>query len=119
MIPNHGPNLEFGLGEAADMIRETTARFAADKIAPLAAEIDRTNNFPRELWPQMGELGLLGLAFFSFGVVWGLTAKPDYVADSLATPFVVAALAGLAGVGFFMVAIFRLLQRLGRAAEHD
>jgi isovaleryl-CoA dehydrogenase len=61
MIPNHGPNLEFGLGEAADMIRDTTARFAADKIAPLAAEIDRTNEFPRTLWPQMGELGLHGV----------------------------------------------------------
>jgi isovaleryl-CoA dehydrogenase len=61
MIPNHGPNLEFGLGEAADMIRETTARFASDKIAPLAAEIDATNAFPRQLWPQMGELGLHGV----------------------------------------------------------
>src|SRR5687768_11329487 len=61
MIPNHGPNLEFGLGEAADMIRETTARFAADKIAPLAAEIDATNAFPRELWPKMGALGLHGI----------------------------------------------------------
>ena len=61
MIPNHGPSLEFGLGETADAIRETTARFAADKIAPLAAEIDRTNAFPRELWPQMGELGLHGV----------------------------------------------------------
>ena len=61
MIPNHGPSLEFGLGEAADMIRETTARFAADRIAPIAAEIDATNSFPRELWPQMGELGLHGI----------------------------------------------------------
>ncbi|MBI1199728.1 MAG: isovaleryl-CoA dehydrogenase [Phenylobacterium sp.] len=61
MIPNHGPNLEFGLGEAADMIRDTTARFAADQIAPLAAEIDATNTFPRELWPQMGDLGLHGI----------------------------------------------------------
>ncbi len=61
MIPNHGPNLEFGLGESADMIRETTARFSADKIAPLAAEIDQTNEFPRHLWPQMGELGLHGV----------------------------------------------------------
>jgi isovaleryl-CoA dehydrogenase len=61
MIPNHGPSLEFGLGETADAIRETTARFAADKIAPLADEIDRTNTFPRELWPQMGELGLHGV----------------------------------------------------------
>ena len=61
MIPNHGPNLEFGLGEAADMIRETTARFSSDRIAPLAAQIDETNTFPRELWPQMGELGLHGV----------------------------------------------------------
>ncbi len=61
MIPNHGPTLEFGLGETADAIRETTARFAADKIAPLAAQIDETNTFPRELWPQMGELGLHGV----------------------------------------------------------
>jgi isovaleryl-CoA dehydrogenase len=61
MIPNHGPNLEFGLGETADAIRETTARFAADKIAPIAAQIDETNKFPRELWPQMGELGLHGV----------------------------------------------------------
>jgi len=61
MIPNHGPSFDFGLGETADAIRETTARFAADKIAPLAAEIDRTNTFPRELWPQMGELGLHGV----------------------------------------------------------
>ncbi|RAK69174.1 isovaleryl-CoA dehydrogenase [Phenylobacterium kunshanense] len=61
MIPNTGPNLEFGLGESADMIRDTTAKFAADQIAPLAAEIDRTNEFPRQLWPRMGELGLHGV----------------------------------------------------------
>jgi isovaleryl-CoA dehydrogenase len=61
MIPNHGPNLEFGLGESADMIRDTTAKFAADQIAPRAAEIDQTNTFPRDLWPRMGELGLHGV----------------------------------------------------------
>ena len=61
MIPNHGPSLEFGLGETADAIRETTARFAADHIAPLAARIDAENSFPRELWPQMGALGLHGI----------------------------------------------------------
>jgi isovaleryl-CoA dehydrogenase len=55
------PTLDFGLGETADAIRETTARFCADKIAPRAAEIDATNTFPRELWPQMGELGLHGI----------------------------------------------------------
>jgi isovaleryl-CoA dehydrogenase len=53
--------MDFGLGETADAIRETTARFAAEKIAPLAAGIDETNTFPRALWPQMGELGLHGI----------------------------------------------------------
>lgn len=53
--------LEFSLGENADAIRETTARFAADRIAPIAREIDETNNFPRSLWPEMGALGLHGI----------------------------------------------------------
>ncbi|MCE3290683.1 MAG: acyl-CoA dehydrogenase, partial [Caulobacter sp.] len=44
-----------------EAIRETTARFAADRIAPMAADIDRDNHFPRELWPEMGELGLHGI----------------------------------------------------------
>ncbi len=55
------PPFDFALGETAEAIRETTARFAADRIAPLATEIDRTNAFPRQLWPQMGELGLHGI----------------------------------------------------------
>ncbi len=53
--------LDFALGENADMIRETTQRFATDKIAPLAAKIDADDWFPRELWPAMGELGLHGI----------------------------------------------------------
>src|SRR5437870_2032029 len=53
--------LDFGLGEMADTIRETTERFARDKIAPIAAEIDETDEFPRHLWPQMCELGLHGI----------------------------------------------------------
>jgi isovaleryl-CoA dehydrogenase len=53
--------LDFGLGEMADTIRETTKRFADDKIAPIAAKIDETDEFPRQLWPQMGELGLHGI----------------------------------------------------------
>src|ERR1700688_3137233 len=53
--------MEFGLGETADAIRETTRRFAAEKIAPIAAEIDANNAFPRQLWPQMGDLGLHGI----------------------------------------------------------
>ncbi|WP_091739134.1 acyl-CoA dehydrogenase family protein [Phenylobacterium immobile] len=61
MIPADGPSLEFGLGESADAVRETARRFAADRIAPLAAQIDADNAFPRQLWPQMGELGLHGI----------------------------------------------------------
>ncbi len=61
MIPNHGPSLDFGLGETADAIRESTARFTADRIAPIAADVDASNTFPRSLWPQMGELGLHGI----------------------------------------------------------
>ena len=53
--------LEFDLGEMADTIRETTQRFASDKIAPIAAEIDEKDEFPKYLWPQMGELGLHGI----------------------------------------------------------
>ena len=53
--------MDFGLGETAEAIRDTTARFAQERIAPLAAEIDNTNKFPRELWPQMGALGLHGI----------------------------------------------------------
>ncbi len=54
--------LDFALGEPADMIRETTRRFADERIAPLAARIDADDWFPRdELWPAMGELGLHGI----------------------------------------------------------
>ncbi|MFD1950507.1 acyl-CoA dehydrogenase family protein [Sphingomonas arantia] len=55
------PDFDFALGETADMIRETTQRFAAQQIAPLAARIDADDWFPRELWPAMGALGLHGI----------------------------------------------------------
>ena len=55
------PALDFALGEMADTIRETTQRFATDKIAPIAAKIDESDEFPAALWPQMGELGLHGI----------------------------------------------------------
>ena len=61
MTQTLAPSMDFGLGETADAIRDVTARFSAEKIAPLAAEIDASNSFPRELWPQMGELGLHGI----------------------------------------------------------
>jgi isovaleryl-CoA dehydrogenase len=53
--------LDFALGEMADTIRDTTQRFASDRIAPLAARIDEEDWFPTELWPEMGELGLHGI----------------------------------------------------------
>ena len=55
------PGLDFDLGEMGEAIRDTTRRFANDKIAPIAAEIDEKDEFPRHLWPQMGELGLHGI----------------------------------------------------------
>ena len=61
MIPNRWPSLNFGLGDTADMIRDTVESFSATEIAPRAAEIDRSNEFPRNLWPRLGELGLLGI----------------------------------------------------------
>ena len=55
------PSLRFDLGEAAEMIRDTVSSFAGREIAPLADEIDRSNRFPRQLWPKLGELGVLGV----------------------------------------------------------
>jgi isovaleryl-CoA dehydrogenase len=62
-------DFDFGLGEdidllresVADLLRESVAAFAADRIAPRAAEIDASNEFPRDLWPELGDLGLLGI----------------------------------------------------------
>jgi isovaleryl-CoA dehydrogenase len=61
MISNRIPSLNFGLGETADAIRDATHRFVSEHIAPRAEEIDRLNAFPRDLWPKLGELGLLGI----------------------------------------------------------
>lgn len=61
MMSNQYPTLDFDLGETADMIRDTVRSFAADEIAPRAAEIDKTDVFPADLWRKMGDLGLLGM----------------------------------------------------------
>ncbi len=55
------PQLKFDLGEDIDMLRDTVAAFAAKEIAPRAAEIDRENHFPMDLWKKMGDLGILGI----------------------------------------------------------
>jgi isovaleryl-CoA dehydrogenase len=61
MISNAWSGFDFGLGSETDMLRETVRGFAQDRIAPRAEEIDRTNTFPRDLWPELGKLGLHGI----------------------------------------------------------
>jgi isovaleryl-CoA dehydrogenase len=61
MLANAPRPFNFDLGETADAIRDTVHAFAQEKIAPRAQEIDQTNQFPRDLWPQMGALGLHGI----------------------------------------------------------
>ena len=78
----HLPSLNFELGETADMLRDAVQDFAQAEIAPIAAEIDRSNEFPNQLWPKLGEMGLLGITvpetyggadmgFLTAGVVFG------------------------------------------------
>ena len=54
-------DFDFGLGDEINLLRDSVAAFAADRIAPRAGEIDSANKFPRDLWPELGELGLLGI----------------------------------------------------------
>ena len=61
MLANAARPFNFDLGETADMLRDTARQFAEAEIAPRAAEIDRSNQFPRDLWPKLGALGLHGI----------------------------------------------------------
>ena len=61
MASNRYPALDFDLGPEIDLLRDSVRGFAEGKIAPLAAEMDRTDSFPRQLWPEMGALGLHGI----------------------------------------------------------
>jgi len=61
MASNRYPSLDFDLGPEIDLLRESVRGFSEEKIAPIAAEIDRTDTFPRQLWPQLGALGLHGI----------------------------------------------------------
>jgi isovaleryl-CoA dehydrogenase len=61
MIANQIPGLNFDLGETADLLRDSVRSFAADHIAPRAAQIDQSNEFPADLWPLLGDLGLHGI----------------------------------------------------------
>jgi isovaleryl-CoA dehydrogenase len=61
MLTNQYPALDFDLGPEIEALRDTVRSFAGDEIAPLASEIDKTDQFPRQLWPKMGALGLHGI----------------------------------------------------------
>jgi isovaleryl-CoA dehydrogenase len=61
MTRNDYRSLDLGLGDTADAIRDSVRSFAVNEIAPLADDIDRTDQFPRQLWPKLGELGVLGI----------------------------------------------------------
>src|SRR5436189_4560006 len=61
MRVNDPRGFDFGLGETAEMLRDSVRGFAADRIAPRADEIDRSNTFPRDLWPELGKLGVHGI----------------------------------------------------------
>jgi len=74
------PAIDFHHGETIDMLRSTVRQFAADEIAPRAGEIDRANAFPMDLWPKMGDLGLLGI---TVGDEFGGTAM-GYLAHVIA-----------------------------------
>ena len=61
MIVNQLPTLDLGLGDDAELLRDSITRFASDEIAPLAHTLDETNDFPHHLWRRMGDLGILGV----------------------------------------------------------
>jgi isovaleryl-CoA dehydrogenase len=61
MIPNDFPTLEFDHGETVEMMRDMVRSFTSDHIAPIASDVDKSDEFPRHLWPALGELGLLGV----------------------------------------------------------
>ena len=71
------PTLNFGLGETIDMLRDSVYQFAQAELAPRAAQIDRDNEFPMDMWRKFGDMGLLGMTYL--GVIWLAGGwMPDY-----------------------------------------
>lgn len=95
---------------------QVTVEMAPFEFIPARSRPAPRRREPSLVWDLL--LVLLGLAFFGFGVFWGVYARGVH-SVGFVTPLLVGWLAGLAGVGFTSVAVFRLLQRLGRAAERD
>ncbi|MEM1103765.1 MAG: acyl-CoA dehydrogenase family protein, partial [Pseudomonadota bacterium] len=61
MLPNARAFMRFDIDPLIEEMRDVTARWVSDRLAPRAGEIDQTNEFPRDLWPELGALGLLGV----------------------------------------------------------
>ena len=77
MLPNSYPMLEFNLGDEINMLRDSVRSFVSDKLAPRADQIDRDDVFPRDLWVQLGDLGVHGITVSEEygGVAMGYTAQ--------------------------------------------
>jgi lysozyme len=99
--------------EAVEVSAQPSEEYQFLSARPQPVEPARENSVVLDI-----VLGVLGLMFFSFGAVWGMTARPDPAA-SFISPLMVAWLACPAGVAFFSVAVYRLLRRIERAAERE
>ena len=110
------PKTPFSHAMASSPAPQVTVEMAPFEFIPARGRPAPRRREPSLVWDLL--LVLLGLAFFGFGVFWGVYAQ-GVSSVGFVTPLLVGWLAGLAGVGFATVAVFRLLQRLGRAAERD
>jgi isovaleryl-CoA dehydrogenase len=116
MSTTDGLDFDFGLGETVEEVRTQVRRLVRERIAPLAADIDRSNQFPRQLWPLLGSLGLHGL---TVPARWG-GAELGYLAHIVAMEEISR---GSASVGLSYGAHSNLcvnqLQRNGTDAQRD